>query len=113
MKKKDLHELEYHKSCKYAMEECEKYGFEPIDYAENFADCYADGYKACWEEMSKPKLNLEDENKMSKEIADEYAGIAYNALAQLVVNGNINPISHKESFKAVMNLLSEFKQCPV
>lgn len=113
MKEKDLHELTYHKSCHYALEECEKYDFEPEYYAENFADCYTDGYKACWKEMSEPRIILEDEHKMTKDIADEYAGIAYNALAQLVANGNINPLSQKEPFKAVMKILSEFKQCPL
>lgn len=49
---------------------------------------------------------------MDKTTANEYAAIAYNALAELVTNANINPATTKPIFNAAMRLLYEYYQCP-
>lgn len=113
MKEKDLHTLTLDKSCEYAMKKCEEEDREPEEDAVLLADCYTDGYNACWSDLARPRIVEQDETKMKKDLANEYAAIAYNALAELVQNGNINPISQKAEFKKTMKVLNEFYNCPL
>ena len=114
MKDKHIKRLHDEEAPAYAFAECEKYGFDPIEHAENFADCYEDGYNACWNFLTSPNNYADNEpKKFNKDLANEYACMAYHALGELVNNANINPISQKEVFKAAMNALREYYQSPL
>lgn len=108
---KRLHDIE---AADYAFNECEKYGIDPIDNAENFADSYEDGYKACWDYITSPLHYADDDpQKMPKDLANEFACMAFYALGELVNNGNINPLSQKLVFKRAMEALREFYISPL
>jgi len=113
MKPKDEEILHNKTSCDYAFQKCEELGIDPEENALCIAECFEDGYTKCFTDLSMSQFINPDETKIDKSVANEYAAIAHNAIAQLLLNYPLSPLSEKQPLLDALKVLDIFYNLPL